>query len=85
VGDDDPQQDRREWEEECQQVGPTVWPVLSVNQCTTWDEVIAIENANQFGSAACIYTSIGANADWFLTRLLEGMLGMYTTIVTIWR
>ena len=51
-------------------------PVLSVYVCDTWDEAIAIENANEFGNAACIYTTNGAHADWFTSRFRSAMLGV---------
>jgi len=51
-------------------------PVLSVVEVATKEEAIAIENANPFGNAAAIYTSIGQNADWFLSRFSAGMLGV---------
>jgi acyl-CoA reductase-like NAD-dependent aldehyde dehydrogenase len=51
-------------------------PVLSVVEVDTWDEAIAIENANPYGNAACIYTSIGQNADYFLKRFSAAMLGV---------
>merc|ERR1712217_807454 len=51
-------------------------PVLSIVQCKTWDEAIAIENANPFGNAACIYTSIGQNSEYFLKRFSAAMLGV---------
>ena len=50
-------------------------PVLSVYVCSSWEEAIAIENANPFGNAASIYTTNGANAEWFLGRFRAGMLG----------
>uniref|UniRef100_A0A7S3P999 methylmalonate-semialdehyde dehydrogenase (CoA acylating) n=1 Tax=Amphora coffeiformis TaxID=265554 RepID=A0A7S3P999_9STRA len=51
-------------------------PVLSVYKCSSWEEAIAIENGNPFGNAASIYTTNGANADWFLERFRAGMLGV---------
>jgi hypothetical protein len=64
------------------QVGPTVilhrskedramheeifGPVLSVYVVSSWEEAIAIENANPFGNAASIYTTVGGNAEWFI-------------------
>lgn len=51
-------------------------PVLSVIKVDTWDEAIAIENANPYGNAACIYTEKGANAEWFTNRFRAGMLGV---------
>jgi len=44
-------------------------PVLSVHHVSTWQEAIAIENANPFGNAAAIYTTNGGHAEWFLTRV----------------
>jgi len=51
-------------------------PVLSVFQVDTFDEAIAIENANEYGNAACIYSSIGQHADYFLQRFSAAMLGV---------
>ena len=51
-------------------------PVLSIVQVDTFEEAIAIENSNEFGNAACIYTSIGQHADWFLKRFSAAMLGV---------
>ena len=51
-------------------------PVLSVLKVETSDEAIAIENANPFGNAACIYTSIGQHSEYFLKRFNAGMLGV---------
>ncbi|GMI37493.1 hypothetical protein TrCOL_g7520 [Triparma columacea] len=51
-------------------------PVLSILKVKTWQDAIAIENANPFGNAACIYTSKGGSADWFTQRFMAGMLGV---------
>lgn len=51
-------------------------PVLSVYVCSSWEEAIAIENANPFGNAASIYTTNGGNAEWFLSKFRAGMLGV---------
>merc|ERR1719408_18112 len=51
-------------------------PVLSVYQVDTKEEAIAIENSNPYGNAAAIYTSVGQNADWFLSRFSAAMLGV---------
>ena len=51
-------------------------PVLSVYECKSWEEAIEIENGNPFGNAASIYTTNGANADWFLNRFRASMLGV---------
>lgn len=51
-------------------------PVLSILKVATWQDAIAIENRNPFGNAACIYTSKGGNADWFVQRFRAGMLGV---------
>jgi malonate-semialdehyde dehydrogenase (acetylating)/methylmalonate-semialdehyde dehydrogenase len=50
-------------------------PVLSVYQCSSWEEAIQIENDNPFGNAACVYTTNGGNAEWFLARFRAAMLG----------
>jgi malonate-semialdehyde dehydrogenase (acetylating)/methylmalonate-semialdehyde dehydrogenase len=44
-------------------------PVLSVYYVKTWQEAIAIENANPYGNAAAIYTSNGGHAEWFTRRV----------------
>jgi len=51
-------------------------PVLSVVEVATKEEAIEIENANPFGNAAAIYTSVGQHADWFLARFGAAMLGV---------
>ena len=51
-------------------------PVLSIVVVASWDEAIAIENSNPYGNAACIYTSAGASADWFVKRFRASMLGV---------
>ena len=51
-------------------------PVLSVYECSSWEEAIEIENSNPFGNAASIYTTSGGNADWFLSRFRAAMLGV---------
>eukprot|EP01138_Halocafeteria_seosinensis_P016488 gb/GECG01016819.1/.p1 GENE.gb/GECG01016819.1/~~gb/GECG01016819.1/.p1 ORF type:complete len:508 (+),score=56.06 gb/GECG01016819.1/:1-1524(+) len=51
-------------------------PVLSVLQVPTNERAIEIENANPYGNAASVYTSIGANADWFTRRFSASMLGV---------
>jgi len=50
--------------------------VLSIVKVKTFDEAIAIENANPYGNAASIYTSIGQHADYFLKRFSAAMLGV---------
>jgi len=51
-------------------------PVLSIYPVATREEAIAIENANPFGNAAAIYTSVGQHADWFLNNFQAAMLGV---------
>merc|ERR1712113_412148 len=51
-------------------------PVLSIFQVDTLDEAIAIENSNPYGNAACIYTSVGQHADYFVERFQAAMLGV---------
>ena len=51
-------------------------PVLSIYQCSSWEEAVEIENANPFGNAASIYTTNGANAEWFTSRFRAAMLGV---------
>jgi malonate-semialdehyde dehydrogenase (acetylating)/methylmalonate-semialdehyde dehydrogenase len=51
-------------------------PVVSIYVCATWEEAIAIENDNPFGNAASIYTTNGANAEWFTQRFRAAMLGV---------
>merc|ERR1719240_1014434 len=49
-------------------------PVLSVVEVATKEEAIEIENANPYGNAAAIYTSVGQNAEWFCNRFQAAML-----------
>lgn len=51
-------------------------PVLSVYRVSTREEAIAIENANPYGNAGCIYTERGCNAEWFTKRFRAAMLGV---------
>jgi len=51
-------------------------PVISVLTVNSWEEALAIENANDYGNAACIYTSVGSHADWFAHRFKAGMIGV---------
>lgn len=51
-------------------------PVLSVIQVATWDEALAVENGCPYGNAACIYTTVGAHAEWFTPRFRAGMIGV---------
>jgi len=51
-------------------------PVLSIYECKDRDEALAIENANPYGNAACVYTSQGGAADWFCKRFSAGMCGV---------
>lgn len=51
-------------------------PILSVVEVDTKEEAIAIENANPYGNAAAIYTSVGQTADWYLERFSAAMLGV---------
>ncbi|GAX23865.1 hypothetical protein FisN_20Hh071 [Fistulifera solaris] len=50
-------------------------PCLSVYKCASWEEAMRIENANPFGNAACVYTTNGGHAEWFLERFRASMLG----------
>eukprot|EP00743_Colponemidia_sp_Colp-15_P000710 GILK01000788.1.p1 GENE.GILK01000788.1~~GILK01000788.1.p1 ORF type:complete len:507 (+),score=90.14 GILK01000788.1:51-1523(+) len=51
-------------------------PVISILRVSSHEEAIEIENANPYGNAACIYTSIGAHAQWFTSRFRAGMIGV---------
>lgn len=51
-------------------------PVLSILEVNDWSEAITIENSNDFGNAACIYTSNGGYADWFVHQFRASMLGI---------
>ncbi|RIA98716.1 Aldehyde/histidinol dehydrogenase [Glomus cerebriforme] len=51
-------------------------PVLSIFQCSNKEEAIEIENNNPYGNAACIYTTTGATAEWFITRFSAAMCGV---------
>ncbi len=51
-------------------------PVISVYVVSSWAEALAIENANPYGNAASIYTTVGGNAEWFTSRFRAGMIGV---------
>lgn len=51
-------------------------PVLSILQCNSAKEAIELENAIDYGNAACIYTQSGATAEWFTKRFTSGMMGV---------
>ena len=51
-------------------------PVLSILRVGSLDEALAIENANPYGNAACIFTSSGATARLFEMRAEAGMIGV---------
>jgi len=51
-------------------------PVLSVYTVSSWREAVDIENSNEFGNAACVYTTNGGHADWFIGRFRAAMLGI---------
>jgi acyl-CoA reductase-like NAD-dependent aldehyde dehydrogenase len=42
----------------------------------SWEEAIQIENSSEFGNAACVYTTNGGNAEWFINRFRAAMLGV---------
>ncbi|KAJ2400137.1 aldehyde dehydrogenase (NADP(+)) ald6 [Coemansia sp. RSA 2559] len=51
-------------------------PVLSVLRCDSVDQALAIENANEYGNAACVYTSSGASADYCARNFQAAMIGV---------
>jgi len=51
-------------------------PVLSILKVESREEAIRLENNNQYGNAACIYTKTGENAEWFEKRFSAGMIGI---------
>jgi len=51
-------------------------PVLSVLRVNTLEEALAIENASPYGNAASIYTTSGAVARHFESRVQAGMVGI---------
>ncbi|KAJ1991205.1 aldehyde dehydrogenase (NADP(+)) ald6 [Coemansia spiralis] len=51
-------------------------PVLSILQCSSIDEALAIENANSYGNAACVYTTSGAAAEYCSRRFQAAMIGV---------
>ncbi|CAI5727830.1 unnamed protein product [Peronospora destructor] len=51
-------------------------PVLSVYRVDSFDDALQIENSNDYGNAAAIYTSNGAYAEYFQSRFRAGMIGV---------
>jgi malonate-semialdehyde dehydrogenase (acetylating)/methylmalonate-semialdehyde dehydrogenase len=55
-------------------------PVLSVVRCDTFDEAIALINANQFANGTAIFTRDGGAARQFQTTVEVGMIGINVPI-----
>jgi len=51
-------------------------PVLSVVIVNNRDQAIEIENRSPYGNAACVYTTTGSNAEWFVKRFHTGHVGV---------
>uniref|UniRef100_K3WXA9 methylmalonate-semialdehyde dehydrogenase (CoA acylating) n=1 Tax=Globisporangium ultimum (strain ATCC 200006 / CBS 805.95 / DAOM BR144) TaxID=431595 RepID=K3WXA9_GLOUD len=51
-------------------------PVLSIYKVKSFDEALEIENGNDYGNAASIYTSNGGYAEYFQSRFRAGMIGV---------
>ncbi len=51
-------------------------PVLSVVETETKEQAIEIENRSPYGNAACVYTTVGANAEYFVSRFHTGHVGI---------
>lgn len=51
-------------------------PTLTIIRCKNLDEAIALENQNQYGNAAAIYTTSGYVAQYFSDRASAGMIGI---------
>ncbi|GAB9473983.1 Methylmalonate-semialdehyde dehydrogenase [Globisporangium polare] len=51
-------------------------PVLSIYKVKSFDEALEIENGNDYGNAASIYTSNGGFAEYFQSRFRAGMIGV---------
>ncbi|TMW59082.1 hypothetical protein Poli38472_007227 [Pythium oligandrum] len=51
-------------------------PVLSVYPVGSMEDALAIENHNDYGNAASVYTSNGATAEYFQTRFRAAMIGV---------
>lgn len=51
-------------------------PTLTIIRCKTLEEALTIENQNQYGNAAAIYTSSGQVATYFTERASAGMIGI---------
>ncbi|KAJ2542578.1 aldehyde dehydrogenase (NADP(+)) ald6 [Coemansia sp. RSA 1853] len=51
-------------------------PVLSILHCPNFDAALAVENANCYGNAACVYTQSGASAEYFTQRFEAAMIGV---------
>jgi malonate-semialdehyde dehydrogenase (acetylating)/methylmalonate-semialdehyde dehydrogenase len=51
-------------------------PVISIMRAKTVDEALAIENANPYGNAACVFTQNGGMACYIIDRASAGMIGV---------
>lgn len=51
-------------------------PILSIVVVSSREEAIRVENSSPYGNAACIYTTVGSNAEWFTSRFHTGHVGV---------
>eukprot|EP00924_Labyrinthula_sp_SR-Ha-C_P004787 snap_masked-scaffold_1-processed-gene-12.7-mRNA-1 protein AED:0.00 eAED:0.00 QI:0/-1/0/1/-1/1/1/0/497 len=51
-------------------------PVLSVYAVESIEEALQIENGNEYGNAACVYTQSGGLAEFMSSRFRAGMVGV---------
>ncbi|DAZ99137.1 TPA: hypothetical protein N0F65_010221 [Lagenidium giganteum] len=51
-------------------------PVLSIYNVSSFEEALQIENNNDYGNAASVYTSNGGYAEYFQTRSRAAMIGV---------
>ena len=51
-------------------------PVLSIVRVKTLDQALQIQNSCAYGNGACVYTTSGAVAEQFVSRVEAGMVGV---------
>ncbi|HNL08684.1 MAG TPA: aldehyde dehydrogenase family protein, partial [Chitinophagales bacterium] len=51
-------------------------PVISIMRSNTLDEALAIENGNEYGNAASVFTQSGGAARYVMDKASAGMIGV---------
>jgi malonate-semialdehyde dehydrogenase (acetylating)/methylmalonate-semialdehyde dehydrogenase len=50
--------------------------MISIVEVATRSQALELEHASKFGNAACVYTTSGANAEYFAKNFSAAMIGV---------